>query len=166
MDIEKLRKILAETTVELRKGPVFQGTPELVEQAERGNGKLAGGGVLEVYMMPHVDEAPANIERVDVVFEVIGVDLTVAEKHRADLIAILNNYPQPECLAVGPTYIEVGGVIGSQSAAFQLFALGKALGLWSLITPATMGFEGEEARQMAGNGFIMITGYQRQARVA
>lgn len=160
MNTNRLFAILAETTVELRKGPVFQGTPGLVAQAERGDEKLTGGGVLEIYMMPHADEAPAGIEKVDVEFEVIGVDKAIAEKHRSELTAILNEYPAPDRLAGGPSYIEVGGVLGSQSAAFQLFALGKVLGLWILITPASMGFTGAEARELAGSGFVMITGYR------
>lgn len=149
MDTEKLYRILNATTAEYRKG-------EAVE--ERQSGRLA---VTEIYMMPPVDDAPPEIEKVDVVFEVIGVDKAKAEQHRDDLIGILNDYPQPDRLARGPSYIEVGGVIGSQSGAFRLFALGKVLGLWQLITPATMGFEGHEARDVAGKGFIMITGYRK-----
>lgn len=162
MDTSKLYAILRETTVELRKGAVFEGTPSLVAQAEAGAEKLRGGGVLEIYAMPHVDEAPENIERVDVEFEVIGVDRDKAEARRGEFIALMDSYPQPERLAGGPSYIEVGAEIGSQSGAFQMFALGKVLGLWDIITPSKMGFAGEEARQMAGSGFIMITGYRPQ----
>jgi hypothetical protein len=160
MDTRRLYEILRETTVELRKGKVFEGSPSLVEQAERGDEELTGGGVLEVYMMPHVDESPADLEKVDVEFEIIGVNKALAEKRRDELVKILNTYPHPDRLADGPSYIEVGGEIGSQSGAFQLFALGKVLGFWDLITPSKMGFSGPEAREMAGSGFIMITGYR------
>lgn len=161
MNTTRLFEILNETTCELRKGRVFEGTPSLVEQAERGDdAPLSGGGVLEIYAMPHVSEVPPDtLEMVDVEFEVIGVDKAKAESRRDELRAILDSYPRLDRLASGPSYIEVGSEIGSQSGAFQLFALGKVLGLWDIITPASMGFVGDEARRMAGSGFIMITGY-------
>src|SRR6202012_2479706 len=83
-----------------------------------------------------------------------------AESHRAELVELLNNYPQAERIAQGPSYIEVGAEIGDQGAAFQLFAMGKVLGLWDVITPEKMGFTGPEADSMAGNGFVMMTGYR------
>lgn len=91
---------------------------------------------------------------------VIGVDRAKAESYREPLIGLLNAYPDPAQLAGGPSYIHVGGVIGDQGAAFCLFALGQVLGLWTVITPATMGFTGAEARDMAGAGFVMISGYR------
>lgn len=160
MNLNRLYEILAETTTELRKGEVFEGTSSLVEQAKAGTDELKGGGTLEVYAMPHVDEAKPGLEKVDVEFMVIGVDKAIAERHRGELVKLLNKYPNPERLAGGPSYIEVGGVLGSQSAAFQLFALGKVLGLWDVITPATMGFTGLEARDMAGKGFVMMSGFR------
>lgn len=164
MNLDRLYKILAETTIQLRKGEVFEGTPELVEQTKRGGDEpLNGGGVLEIYAMPHASEAKPDLEKVDVEFMVIGVNKAKAEEHRAELIDILKTYPNPDQLAGGPSYIEVGAEIGDQGAAFQLFALGKILGLWSIITPATMGFTGEEARMMAGQGFVMMSGFREAA---
>ncbi len=159
LDIDKLYRILVETTCQLRKGDEIEGTPELVDAIKRGDEDLPGG-VAEIYAMPHEREALAGIEKVDCEFVVIGVDKAKAEERRGELMEILNSYPQPERLAGGPSYIEVGAEIGDQVAAFQLFALGKALGLWSVITPATMGITGPEARQMAGSGFVMIGGYR------
>lgn len=159
MNVKRLYQILRETTVQLRKGEVFEGTPELVEQAKSGAEELKGGGVLEVYAMPHESEAQA-VEKVDMEFVVIGVNKAAAERHKAEFIEILGEYPRPDRLAGGPSYIEVGGEIGDQGAAFQLFALGKVLGLWDVITPASMGFSGAEARQMAGMGMVMMSGYK------
>lgn len=110
--------------------------------------------------------APEGLEMVDVEFMVVGVDKAKAETRRAELRAILDAWPQPERLAGGPSYIEVGGVIGDQGAAFLLFALGKVLGLWGLITPASMGITGPDAREMAGAGFVMITGYRPERAAA
>lgn len=147
MNTSRLYEILQATTVQLRKG-------EVVEK---------DGNVTTINAMPHVDEAKPEVERVDMEFLVIGVDKTAAEVHRDELVSILNTYPEPERLAGGPSYIEVGAVIGDQGAAFQLFALGKALGLWDVITPAKLGMTGDMARQMAGQGYIMMSGYKAAA---
>jgi hypothetical protein len=152
MDLNRLYKILAATTVQLRKGP---------EITERETPNLK---VTEIYAMPPADDPKAaDLEKVDLEFLVIGVDKAAAERHKDELIEILKTYPQPERLAGGPSYIEVGAEIGDQGAAFQLFALGKVLGLWSVITPATMGFSGAEARAMAGSGFVMMSGWREAA---
>jgi hypothetical protein len=149
MNLEKLYEILRETTGQLRKG-------EVVEQK---------GIATHIYAMPHESEAKPEIEKVDCCFLVIGVDKQKAEQHREELIEILNTYPDLNRLSQGPSYIEVGGVIGDQGAAFQLFALGKVLGLWQLITPELFGFTGEKALQMAGSGMVMISGYKKEAKV-
>jgi len=151
MDINRLHDILQSCTIQLRKGE------ELVEREQPGL------KVTEIYAMPHEDNVRPDLERVDVEFVTIGVDKQRAERHRAELISILNTYPEPERLAGGPSYIEVGAAIGDQGAAFQLFALGKVLGLWDVITPSSLGMSGAEAQAMAGNGFIMITGYKAAA---
>jgi len=149
MNVDRLYEILNETTVQLRK------KGEVVTEEDLPNVR-----VTTIDMMPHESEAKSGIEKVDLEFLVIGVDKAGAEKHKAELISILKTYPQPDRLAGGPSYIEVGAEIGDQGAAFQLFALGKVLGLWGVITPATLGFKGKEARDMAGSGFVMISGFK------
>lgn len=167
MDIEKLYKILSETTVQLRKGDVLEGTPETVGAIKAGKKPdEIPGGVVEFYGMPHENEATPEIEKVDLEFIVVGVDKAKAQEKKAELVALLDAYPDPEQLASGPSYIAVGGTIGDQGAAFQLFALGKVLGLWDVITPKMLGAEGEQARQMAGAGYIVITGYKPAAKAA
>jgi len=158
--VGKVYEILRETTGQFRKGNIFEGSPELVAQAEAGIGDegLRGGGVLEVYAMPHESEAD-GLEKVDMHFVTVAVNKAKAEARRAELIGLLNAYPAPDRLAGGPSYIEVGGELGDQGAAFELFALGKVLGFWDVITPETFGAIGDQARQLAGSGFIMCTGY-------
>lgn len=162
MDLNRLYKILNETTIQLRKGDVIHGTPEPVDAIKEGREKLPGG-VVTFDMMPHTSDAKPELEQIDMTFLKIGVDKVKAQKHREELVSILNTYPHPERLAAGPSYIEVGGEIGDQGTAFQLFAVGKALGLWDVITPATFGMEGAEAERAAGAGYIMITGYRKTA---
>jgi len=150
MNLDRLHEILRETTVQLRKGA------EVEKHIEK-----SGLEVTEIFAMPPSDAPVAEaLERIDMEFLVIGVDKEKAEQHKAELVEILNTYPQPDRLAGGPSYIEVGAEIGDQGAAFQLFALGKVLGLWDVITPATMGITGPEAKQMAGMGFVMMSGYK------
>lgn len=151
-NIDKLCMILDATTTQFRKGAAR--TERTINEA--------GLKVIDVYVMPHVKEAPADLVMVDVHFMEIGVDKAAAERHRADLLEILDAYPEPERLAGGPSYIEVGGIIGDQGRAFQLFALGQALELWRVITPKSLlGEEGERADRLAGSGMIMITGYKK-----
>jgi len=148
VNLDKLYEILRETTIQLRKG-------EEIEERQIGNLH-----VTEVYAMPHEEEADNGLVKVDCQFIVVGVDKTKAEKSRDELIAILKTYPDPDRLAGGPSYIEVGAEIGDQGAALQLFALGQVLGLWRIITPKTLGIIGVQAEQMAGMGFVMISGFK------
>lgn len=148
MDMKRLYEILHETTQQYRKGDAFQVTR---------SGPI---DVLEVFDMPHEGGAPEDLEMVDVHFMTIGVDKAKAEARKDELIALLRDYPAPLELSVGPSYIAVGATIGDQGAAFCLFALGKALGLWEIITPELLGLTGEEAHEAAGRGFIMMSGWR------
>ena len=163
MDTQALHEIIGRTCQMARHGEVFEGSPNLVEAAESGDPDAmaeAGGGVLEVNLMPHVDDpAFEGYEMVNCFFTTIAVDKEAAEAERENLVAILNDWPYPDRLAGGPSYIEVGAVIGDQGAAFALFALGKVLGLWDILTPETLGVHGNLAHDLAGRGFIMCSGY-------
>jgi hypothetical protein len=144
----RLYDILAQTTVLLRKGDVV---------TTRQEGPIE---VVTIDAMPHTDEVGPELEKVDCELVVIGVDKTEAEKIKPQLIAALADYPEPDRLAGGPSYIDVGAVIGDHGMAFQLFALGKVLGLWDVITPTRLGLSGEEARNLAGLGMVMMTGWK------
>ncbi len=113
--------------------------------------------------LPNESEADESIEKVDLQFIVVGVNKEAAEMCRDAVIEILAEYPEPERLAGGPSYIEVGAAIGDQGRAFQLFALGKVLGFWTIITPATLGITGDAAATLAGQGMVMISGYKGEA---
>lgn len=147
-DYKSLYEILDETTMEFRKG-------EEVVQRE-----TSGVKVTEVFAMPHLSEAVSELEQVDVHFIMVGVDKKKAEEQKEKLLRVLKTYPQQDRLAGGPSYIEVGGVVDSQSAALRLFALGEVLGLWRDITPEKLGVTGPEADELAGRGFVMMTGFQ------
>lgn len=70
------------------------------------------------------------------------------------------NNISPARMAQGPSYIEIGGWVGAQQEALILMALGEHHGLWKVITPKAIGVEDEEiANQLAGQGFVMIDGF-------
>ena len=152
MDVNRLLEILAETTCQYRKGEAIQTTnqPRLK--------------VIEMYDMPHASEADAYYELVDLHFIKVGVDKIKAECRRAELVHLLKDYPDPNELASGPSYIAVGARLGDQGAAFCLFALGKVLGLWGIITPETLGIEGDQARDLVGRGYIMCSGWRPEEK--
>jgi hypothetical protein len=151
MNTSELYRILGECTAMFRKGEVI--TTKRV-------------GVLEVTTvdaMPTVEEGNGRFHCdvfVDVHFVTIGVDSAKAEKHRQAFIDALG--PDYGLLERGPSYLHIGAEIGDQGAAFCLMAMGEALGLWRVITPAKLHMEGERAEQAAGLGYIMISGFNRQ----
>lgn len=168
MNLDKLYEIIRETTAQFRKGEEFQGSPAMVAWAKRNDPEEeAPGGVLEIYDMPPVTAiAPdADVFTVDCHFIVVAVHKKLAEEKKAALIELLEAPELKEAMAKGPSYIEIGGIIGDQGAAFQLFALGKVLGLWNVITPAFFGAEGDQADQMAGMGYIMMSPYPKMEAV-
>jgi hypothetical protein len=71
---------------------------------------------------------------------------------------LLADYPDPERLAAGPSYIELGGVVGDQGLALMLIGLGELVGLWAVINPKRLGFTGKKADEMAGSGYVMCSG--------
>ena len=122
MNLDRLYRILRETTAQFRKGEEIEGDPQLVDAVknfkEGDNIDRLPGGSVHIYAMPHESQAKDGIEKVDLHFIVVGVDRAKAEQYKDELVAILKTYPQPERLAGGPSYIasyiEVGGEIGDQ----------------------------------------------------
>ncbi len=76
------------------------------------------------------------------------------------LLEVLKEYPDQKRLAGGPSYLELGGVLGDQGLALMLIGLGEVLGVWKVVTPKTFGMTGEQANAMAGNGMIMAGGFK------
>ncbi|MBI5065319.1 hypothetical protein HZA97_03705 [Candidatus Woesearchaeota archaeon] len=150
MDTEKLYQILQQTTTVYRKG-------ELVEEKKVGD--LV---VTEVFGYPHTKEAPCQgYKKVDLIFVDVVVDEQKALTIKEELEKILSSYPQPERLAGGPSYIELSPNCGlEQEGGLRLMALGEALGLWNVMSAKTLGLNDEMALDLAGQGFLMISGYK------
>jgi hypothetical protein len=146
-EMERLADLILKNTVPFRKG-------EPVVERDHGNVH-----VTEVFGYPHQDEAP-EMQKVDVHFITVGVPKSTPELKDALVEAIEKEYPSIDRLKCGPSFIEVGGELGDQELALRLFGLGEVLGLWKVITPKLLQMEGPEADMMAGQGFVMISGYK------
>lgn len=113
----------------------------------------------------HSDNIPdlpkEDFEIIDCVLVKVVVNKLKARAHKKDLIELLRNFPNEQLIKEGPSYIAMGGELGDQGAAFQLFALGHVLELWRLVTPITIGMTGKDAIDAAGVGWVMITGFNK-----
>jgi hypothetical protein len=150
MNVPDLTRLLDATTTIYRKGPAV----------------VAHDGVVEVFGYPPASAAPPTARLIDVHFLLVGVDVDAAGLARAPLRSLLATYDGPNALDRGPSYIEVGAVLGGQEEALRLFAVGEVLGWWTVVTPATLGITGEEADELAGRGLVMVSGYQPDPTVA
>lgn len=153
-DVQKLRGIIISCTLPIRKGE---------EVTTKKGGPIE---VVTVDMMPsmaEVEDTKLNndMEMVDCHFLTVGVHLENAAARREEFIEQINNWPNGYSdLSTGPSYIAVGGTLGDQGLAFQMFALGEVLGLWKVITPKGLGIgDPERADRLAGMGYVMMSGY-------
>jgi hypothetical protein len=141
------------------------GTAE-VSQHEEG-----GVTVVEVMGFPetpeHVEhgmfsQTPPDVARANVHFVEIAPTMNFPD--REELIAAVRGAlgegewatMSAEDLAGGPSYIALGGWLGSQDLALMLIGAVELAGIAKAITPAALGMEGEMANTMAGNGFVML----------
>jgi len=151
MNAQKLYDIVQDSTRVFRKG-------ESVETRQVGN-----VDVVELFGYDHTNEAPSgdNFDKVDMIFVDVVVDKARAEQYRGALAEQMRAYPQPERLAGGPSYIELAPNMGmQQEGALRVMALGKTLGMWDVMSAKTLGMDDATAREMAGQGFLMISGYK------
>lgn len=168
MNIERLYELVRDCSVECRTGPavVVNGEQASEQDIDMLNAGEVPTGVTEFYSMPHVStvqkERP-DLVLVDMIFIDVGVDKARAEAHRAEFVEILNSYPELERLKGGPSYLELGAVFGDQGFALRIMAIGSVLGFWDIISAKTLGRSDDEAREMAGVGFLMVSGYTPEA---
>jgi hypothetical protein len=118
---------------------------------------------------PHVvvvdiDDHPQAPERgVFVDVHAFKVGFTEAAADRDGFVAAMNTalaQAQGEFCAIdkerwsaGPSYIEIGGWVGSQEVALRLIALGAHHGLWSASIPESIGIDDQAADALFGRGF-------------
>lgn len=103
---------------------------------------------------------PPGMKLVSVHFHIVALNEKNCIESRNALIEILSDYPEPDRLKLGPSYIELGAFLGDQLRALMLMAVGEGAGLWRVITPETLHITGAAADEMAGGGMVMISGYE------
>lgn len=150
-DITALYQILADVTRVYRNGPEF-------------NERVRADGVVvnELVGYPAIPDNLADLDGrllVDCHFVTVAVAIEKAEAVRADIVTAVMK--QREMFADGPSYITVGAWLNDQQTAFQFMALGEAIGLWLVLTPAKLGFPPEIRDQAAGMGYVMITPFPK-----
>ena len=151
MDAQRLYEIIEESTRVFRKG-------ELVEESHLGN-----VDIIQVFGYDHTSTSPSgeNFDKVDMVFVDVVVDRARAEKHRSTLAELLRDYPDPARLSGGPSYIELAPNLGmEQEGALRLMAMGKTLGMWDIVSGKSIKADEAKTLEMAGRGFLMISGYK------
>lgn len=154
--LDRIREILSKTTVQCRKGEVIE---------HRSQGELIPGVPAmvykEVFDMPKISQLTAdNITMVDLHFITVAVQTDELESYRVEMDDLLLKWPQPDRMAAGPGYMELGGLLNDQGLALQFMALGEVMGYWEVITPKSLGFEGEIGHTMAGQGLVCISGWR------
>lgn len=108
------------------------------------------------------DETPPDKVRANVHF--VEIAPTAGFPAREELIAAVRDALGPgefaamsaDSLAGGPSYIALGGWLGSQDLALMLIGAVELAGIANAITPETLGIDGNLANTMAGNGFVML----------
>ena len=107
-------------------------------------------------------EKPAEgMEVVDMFLRKVGVVTAKAQQYKEELASIMRGYPLPSRLKVGPSYVELAGTIfeDNHESAFRLMALGKAAGIWDVLTPKDLGIDEKDAARLAQHGVVAIDGF-------
>lgn len=113
--------------------------------------------VVEIFGYPL---APDGADVQDMIFVNVAVDKAAAEAAWPAVEEILRRYPEPERLRSGPSYIELAPALDvQQETILRLMAMGAALGKWQVLSGKTIGMSDDEARSLAGDGFLMISGW-------
>lgn len=107
-------------------------------------------------------EAPPNSVRADVHFVVVAP--TEGFPDREELIETVRAALGPgefhscdaQTLVGGPSYITLGGWLGSQDLALMLIGAVELAGISPAFIPESLGLNAETADQMAGAGFVML----------
>lgn len=115
--------------------------------------------VVEINDLP---EETLGAVRADVHFLKLG--LTEGAPEKEELIAAVRVAMSQgvfadttaEELGGGPSYITLGGWLGSQQLALMFIGLVELLEIAPAITPGSLGIKGEEADAFAGQGFVML----------
>jgi hypothetical protein len=107
------------------------------------------------------EEITQSSKKINVHFFEVAVQDNIAPILAEDLAVYLSDLCTEDFLRKGPSYIELGAVLGDQRLALTVMAVGEALRLWEVITPAKLGVIGVPGDQMAGQGCVLTDGFKR-----
>lgn len=140
----RLYEILGQVTQQARKGEV------VVQDAPN---------VTSIFALPALSDLAdeEDLALVDCHFITVAVRKAQALALR-DEIRLCVETAVPEALE-GVSYITMGGALGDQGTAFQLFALGEVCGFWTVLTPARLHIPAHLQNEAAGNGYVLTTPY-------
>jgi len=127
---------------------------EVIEERDVGN--------VHVVEFNMFDQAPPGATRADVHFVLVAP--TEGLPDREEFARVLREAAGPgdfttlstEDLAKGPSYIALGGWLGSQDLALMLIGAAELVGYAKAITPEVLGITGEMADQLAGQGMVFL----------
>ena len=133
-----------------------QGDPELKVR------KAGDVGVIELNTFP---EEPPNAVRADVHFVMVAPNEGFPDKD--ELIRVVvgaigkGEFSEitAEDLAGGPSFITLGGWLGSQDLALMLIGAVELARIAKAITPKALGMSDRTAEAMAGAGLVMLGPY-------
>lgn len=119
-------------------------------------------GAIAVTEVMDFPEAPPNAVRADVHFVVVAP--TEGFPTREELLATVAGAlgsgvfmdANADTLAQGPSYISLGGWLGSQDLALMFIGAVELAGIARAVTPERLGLTGSLADQAAGNGLVML----------
>lgn len=135
----------------------------LENRREEDQIKVAAAGPVTVVEINDFATAPPGAVRADVHFVLVAPTEGLPE--REELVAMVRAAAQElgefanlgvEDLAGGPSYITLGGWLGSQELALMLIGAVELVGVAKAITPSALGFEGADADAAAGMGLVML----------
>lgn len=120
MDTELLLDVVRDTTAEFRKGA-----------AVTTDNRVEGLEAVHVYAMPHADHVPPELERVDVHFEIVGVDKQRAGHRRRDPVpAVHRRARDTGSVTVNGDSFAYGALAGAASAYVAVFLLWLLAKVW------------------------------------
>jgi len=116
------------------------------------------GMPVDTYSMDHVSaaEGDAKIDLIDCHFIFVGILKEHADIYQERFLNLVKN-EFSEILNSGISYIKLGEILGSETAALYFMALGSYYDLWRIIIPKDAGLDGADADLAAADGMITIT---------
>lgn len=155
--VRSLAETIAHETVAYRKG------------AQVETRQVGAVEVTEVYAMP---PTPPGAQVIDVHFVNVGFTEAACDREAfiADVVEACSGDGAGEygevsvdTLRGGPSYLHLGPWLGDQGLALRLLALGEHYDCWQVITPERLGITGEQAAVIAGQGFVMASGWHPES---